>query len=289
MRSVIKGDPRMLTDQLSGFRAIVRSDNDHVFQVASDRYQPVQNLEIVNFFREFCEAGHATVETVGALRDGAVIWALARLNGGSSATLVGGDELRGYMMLATSHDGSLKTIGKPTQTRVVCGNTLAIALGEKSATYSLKHSSKFTDQQKDDAKRVMGMAIAQIAKTNELAAQLARVTVDHDGWMEFIGKLLGEENVLDAEANLSRLASDIQESTMTSPGSALVSARGTMWGLVNGVTHYVDHVGRSRSDSNRLFSAWFGDGERMKNSAVKVAMEMAGIQMTAGGDWKRFV
>lgn len=280
MRSAIQGDTRMLTEPLAGFRAIVRTDTDHVFQVASDRYQPVQNREIVDFFREFCEAGHATVETVGALRDGAVIWALAKLNGGSSATLAGGDELRGYMMLATSHDGSLKTIGKPTQTRVVCGNTLFIALGERSATYSLKHSSKFTEAQRDSAKRVMGMAIENIAAINELSAQLARVTIDHDGWMEFMGKLLGEDGVIDPKtADLSRLAADIQDATMTSPGSGLPSARGTMWGAVNGVTFYADHVARARSDSNRLFSAWFGEGERLKNSAVRIAAEMAGVSI----------
>jgi phage/plasmid-like protein (TIGR03299 family) len=268
----------MVTDPLAGFRAIVRSDNDHVFQVASDRYQPVQNQDVIEFFREFCEAGHATMETVGALRDGAVIWALAKLNGGSSMTLAGGDQLKGHMLLTTSHDGSLKTIGKPCQERVVCGNTLGFALNEKSATYSLKHSSKFTDEQKGEARRVMGMAIQSIAQLNDLSAELAKVTVDHQGWMEFIGRLLGEENVLDSKtAELSRVAAEIQDSTMTSPGSGLISARGTLWGVVNGVTHYVDHKARARSDSNRLFSAWFGDGERMKNTAVRIAADMAGV------------
>ncbi len=114
----------MLTSQLEDYRAIVRSDNDTVFQVASNRYKPVQNREIVDFFRDYCEAGHARMETVGALRNGAVVWALARLNGGSGTTLAGGDELRGYMLLATSNDGSMQTICQPTQTRVVCWNTL---------------------------------------------------------------------------------------------------------------------------------------------------------------------
>lgn len=271
----------MVTDPLSTFRAIVRSDNDKVFQVASDRYQPVQNQDVIEFFREFCEAGHATMETVGALRDGAVIWALAKLNGGSSATLPGGDVLKGHMLLTTSHDGSLKTIGKPTQTRVVCGNTLSLALGEKTSTYSLKHSSKFTDYQKDEARRVMGMAIQSIASLNELSMELARVTIDHQGWMDFMSKLLGEDAVLDPKtAELTRVAAEIQDSTMTSPGSGLLSARGTFWGVVNGVTHYVDHKARARSDSNRLFSAWFGDGERMKNTAVRIAAEMAGVSLT---------
>lgn len=266
----------MLTSQLEDFRAITRSDNDKVFQIASNRYHPVQNQEIVDFFREYCEAGHAVMETVGGLRDGAVVWALARLNGGSTANIAGVDELRGYMLLATSHDGSLRTIGKPTQVRVVCHNTLTAAFGEKSAnTFSMKHTRKFGAADKDEAQRVMGMASQQVAKTNELAAQLAAVTIDHDGWMEFMGKLLGEEGVLDVKtADLSRTAAAIQDATMSSPGSTLVTARGTLWGAVNGVTWYADHAAKTRSDSNRMFSAWFGPNEALKVKAMEVAREI---------------
>lgn len=270
---------RMVTAALDGYRAIVRSDNDFVFQVASSGYEPVQNAEIVDFFREYCEAGHATMETVGALKDGAVVWALARLNGGSTKTLQGVDELRGYMLLATSHDGSVRTTGKPTQVRVVCNNTLTAAFGEKSEhVFSMKHTRKFGAADRENAQKVMGMASAQVARTNDLAAELAAVTIDHDGWMTFIGKLLGEENVIDAKtADLSRVAAAIQDATIESPGSNLVTARGTLWGAVNGVTWYADRTARARSDSNRLFSSWFGPNESLKKSAMNVALEMAGI------------
>ena len=151
MRDAVGSQSHMLTSPLASFKAIVRSDTDHVFQVASDRYQPLQNAAVVAFFREYCEAGHAKMETVGGLRDGAVVWALARLNGGSTAVIgdassaLGGDELRGYMLLATSHDGSLRTIGKPTQVRVVCHNTLTAAIGTRDkGTFTMKHSAKFT-------------------------------------------------------------------------------------------------------------------------------------------------
>ena len=269
----------MLTAQLDGFRAIVRSDTNTVFQVASDRYQPVQNVAIVEFFREYCEAGHARMETIGGLRDGAVVWALARLNGGSTATLPGNDELRGYMLLATSHDGSLKTIGKPTQVRVVCHNTLTAALGEHRGqnVFAMRHVRKFDQSAKDDARRVMGMAIEQIQETNSVAAQLAAVTIDHAGWMEFMTKLMGESLLDPKTAELSRTAQAIQDATISSPGSAMVSARGTLWGAVNGVTWFADHAARSRSESNRLFSAWFGTNESLKVSAVQAAMELAGI------------
>lgn len=161
MRPSKHDEATYLTAPLANFRAITRSDNNTVFQIASDRYKPVQNAEIVDFFREYCEAGHATMETVGALRDGAVVWALARLNGGStlrmeaqknSQGLTQIDELRGYMLLATSHDGSIRTIGKPTQVRVVCHNTLTAAMhkGEKPY-FSMSHASKFDDAKKQEA------------------------------------------------------------------------------------------------------------------------------------------
>ncbi len=247
----------MLTSQLADFRAIVRSDNDTVFQIASDRYQPVQNEEIVDFFREYCEAGHARMETVGGLRNGAVVWALARLNGGSTLTIGGVDELRGYMLLATSHDGSLKTIGKPTQVRVVCHNTLTAAIGSHKGvnTFGMRHTRKFDNGMKDEAKRVMGMAIEQVAEVNDVAAQLAAVTIDHDGWMEFMGKLMGDGLLDPKTADLSKTATAIQDATISSPGSALATARGTLWGAVNGVTWFADHAAKSRSDSNRMFSA----------------------------------
>src|ERR1700677_1407236 len=162
----------MLTSELDSYRAIVREDTDQVFQVASNRYHPTQNAEIVDFFREYCEAGHAEIETVGGLRNGAVVWALAKLNGGSSTSLAGVDELRGYMLLATSHDGSLLTVGKPTQTRVVCWNTLSAALGirgkngrlgeKETREFRMKHTRKFGTEERKQAQEVMGMAIQQV-------------------------------------------------------------------------------------------------------------------------------
>src|SRR3569833_1378792 len=151
-------DPKvMLTEPLKGYRAIVRSDNDTVFQVATDSYNIEQNTEIVELFREYCEAGHARMETVGGLKNGAVIWALARLNSVTDANLQGVDELRGYVLFTTSHDGSVRTIAKPTQVRVVCWNTLSAALKGNPAL-AMKHSKKWTEATKQQAQQALGIA-----------------------------------------------------------------------------------------------------------------------------------
>lgn len=309
----------MLTAPLANFRAIVRQDNDQVFQVSTDRYEPVQNREIVEFFREYCEAGHATMETVGGLKGGAIVWALAKLNGGSDAILGGVDALKGYMLLATSHDGSLRTIGKPTNVRVVCWNTLSASLGisggrlgkQEIKEFRMKHTRKWSPEVAAEAKAIMGLAIEQVQASNALAGMLSKIKIDGKGKIKFLRTLLNLdkaeeqsvvveptedeiERVLNATAvasgsvygvndvsesdvkDLGRAGQGILEAVYTSPGSKLATADGTLWGLVNGVTYYADHV-RGRSQDTRLANAWFGAGDNLKTDAVKLAVQTAGI------------
>lgn len=307
------------TDHLKDYRAIRRADTGHVFQLASTRYNPIQNAEIVEFFSDYCAAGNATIETLGSLKDGAVVWCLARLKGASDATIDGVDELRGYMLLCTSHDGSVVLTGKPTQTRVVCWNTLSAALGYKyngktdreQKTFRMRHSRKFDSVAKCEAHEVMGMAIEKIAAVNALSAKLAQVHIDAEGRLEFIEKLIGSGSLLDTvidatptaangadalsmiigeteqrtrvltvterEERLSRVGKAVLDAILTSPGSEMSTAHNTLWGAVNGVTYFADHSSNARSDDNRTFSAWFGPGQTLKNNAVEIAVEMAGI------------
>lgn len=297
-----QGD-KCITDPLKAFRAIVRADTDRVFQVATDKYHPIQNEEIVDFFKEYCEAGHARLETVGALQGGCKVWALARLNGGSTADLGNGDELRGYMLLATSHDGSLRTIGKPTQVCVVCWNTLSAALGEKSTNeFRMKHTRKFTPQVAKEAQQIMGLAIQSIQATNEKAAQLAKVGIDDKGRVEFVKRLLSGETLLeqiaadaqpsdaallerivdnhaspkDVKDEMGRLGKAILAAMLNSPGSELPTRANTLWGAVNGVTYYSDHE-RGRGQDTRLANSWFGAGDHLKTAAMNTALEIAGL------------
>jgi phage/plasmid-like protein (TIGR03299 family) len=268
----------MLTEPLNNYRAIVRSDNDVVFQISTDSYNLVQNSEVIDVFREYCELGHASMETVGGLKNGAIVWALAKLNGGTKKTIQGVDELRGYLLFTTSHDGSVRTIGKATQVRVVCWNTLSAALKGGQA-FAMKHSKKWTDATKEQAKSQIGIAAEQIMQVNDAAEKLANVRIDHDDWLDFMGKLMGSDSVIDPKtAELTKLAEDIKQATISSPGSDLVTAKGTLWGAVNGVTYFTDHM-RGRTQDTRLTSAWFGDSDLLKRSAMNVALEMAGLTL----------
>lgn len=291
----------LVTASLNGFKAIVRSDNDFVFGIPTSRYNLVQNEEIVNLFKEYCEAGHARMETVGGLRNGAIVWALAKLNGGTSATLKGGDKMSGYILFSTSHDGTLSTVGKATSVRVVCHNTMSAAL-QGGVDFRMKHSSKWTPERANEAKEKLGMASEQIQAFHAAAEALSNVPVDRIGQIEFLSKLMGGKLLLkneeaepevpagDAllksisgiataspEDKLNRVGKSILEAMIESPGATLESAKGTMWGMVNGVSYYTDHLA-GRTQDSRLSNAWFGANENLKRNAMETALEMAGVR-----------
>ena len=292
----------LLTEQLTGYKAVVRSDNNQVFGVPTSHYQLVQNEEIINLFREYCEAGYAKMETMGALRNGAVVWALAKLNGGTSATLKGNDQMNGYILFSTSHDGTLSTVGKATSVRVVCHNTMTAALAG-GVDFKVKHSAKWTAEKATEAKEKLGMASEQIQKFHAAAEVLSNVKLDAQGRVEYLsrladGKLLLDQvvenstvstNMLDAaitatthkyanpEDCLNRVGKAILEAIISSPGSELESAKGTLWGAVNGVSYYTDHVA-GRTQDSRLNNAWFGPNNTLKQAAMQTALQMAGVR-----------
>lgn len=252
----------MLTSPLENFRAIVRADTNEVYQVATKRYQPLQNRQIVEFFMAYCEAGHATMETLGAIDGGAKIFCLAKLNSGTETyvgkvvgTLAGTDKLQGYMLLATSHDGSLQTVGKPTQVRVVCWNTLCGALnlagdgsrlGKKDANeFRMKHSRKWNAAVADEARKVMGMAIESVTHMNETAQTLAKVSIDEKGRMEFVKRLLGGESIL--EQVVVNTAGNTYSDAIAASGKGLLDA------VVQG--HSDAKVDEPEADLNRVGKA----------------------------------
>lgn len=108
-------------------KVLYRSDTKAPLSVVSARYHVVQPDEILEFYRDLTEIGGFQLETAGVLKEGRKLWALART--GQSGTLKGKDEVNGYLLLATACDGTLATTAQFTSIRVVCNNTLQIALG----------------------------------------------------------------------------------------------------------------------------------------------------------------
>jgi phage/plasmid-like protein (TIGR03299 family) len=255
-------------------KVLYRSDTQAPLSVVSARYQVVQPAEILEFYRDLTEVGGFQLVTAGVLKEGRKLWALART--GQSAMLKGRDEVNGYLLLATACDGSLATTAQFTSVRVVCNNTLQIALGNSASAIKVPHRSQFDAQA---VKRQLGIAVASwdafMARTKVLAERKVSDSVAE----AFLKRVLAypAANVADGEAlavNERAIKAIGQLYAGRGKGADLASASGTAWGLLNAVTEYVDHHRRARSDDHRRDAAWFGQGAAIKQKAWDEALRL---------------
>lgn len=255
-------------------KVLYRSDTKAPLSVVSQRYQVVQPREVLEFYRDLTEVSGYELETAGVLKGGRKFWALART--GQGTTLKGNDQVNGYLLLATSCDGTLATTATPTTVRVVCNNTLTIALDGSCKAIKVPHSTRFDPQA---VKKQLGIAVSQWDNFMHRMRMLSERKVQ---WHEAMGFFL---NVLcDANPNMPLPAVLPNERALRKVqclydgqgrGSTLESAQGTAWGLLNAVTEYVDHERRARSIEYRMDSAWFGQGAQLKQRALEAALQLA--------------
>jgi phage/plasmid-like protein (TIGR03299 family) len=293
--------------------AIVRATDGRVFQVASKDYVPAQNQRMLEDFRHCAEAGEMPIEAVGHAKGGAIVWALAKAP--DSFMLQGADRVDSYILFGNSHDGSISYKGTSTTVRPACENTLAMALRAVGGDhlFSFKHTAQLSDEGKMELRRRMkelmrehSNAMFQFADQASLLAESkirAQAQVRqyilqlvNPGLLNSIlektqamttasgGSLL--ESMVEAssassierelnDANLGRVGSKILDAIIDSPGSELPSAAGTWWGVLNGVTYYVDHVA-GKTDDTRLTASWFGQRANLKQNALELALQYAG-------------
>ncbi|KIF59401.1 DUF932 domain-containing protein [Pseudomonas fluorescens] len=255
-------------------KVLYRSDTKAPLSVVSQRYQVVQPREVLEFYRDLTEVSGFELETAGVLKGGRKFWALART--GQGTTLRGNDQVNGYLLLATSCDGTLATTATPTTVRVVCNNTLTIALDGSAKAIKVPHSTRFDPQA---VKKQLGIAVSQWDNFMHRMRMLSERKVQ---WHEATGFFM---NVLcDANPNMPLPAVLPNERALRKVqclyegqgrGSTLESAQGTAWGLLNAVTEYVDHERRARSIEYRMDSAWFGQGAQLKQRALEAALQLA--------------
>lgn len=255
-------------------KVLYRSDNGKPLSTVSQRYQVVQPAEILEFYRDLVQVGGYQLETAGVLKEGRKLWALART--GQSALLKGGDEVRGYLLLATACDGTLATTAQFTSIRVVCNNTLTIALGDSAGAVKVAHRSQFDPQA---VKRQLGIAVSSWDGFMARMKALADCKIKDDAVEAFLKRVLTYPVNPQADGSVTaindRALKTVQDLYVgRGKGSEMASASGTAWGLLNACTEYVDHHRRARSSDSRLDAAWFGAGAAIKQKALDEALKL---------------
>lgn len=281
-------------------RVLYRSDTHAPLSVVSQRYQEVQPKEILEFYRDLTEQSGFELETAGVLKGGRKFWALART--GQSAALKGRDVSNGFILLATACDGTLATTAQFTSIRVVCNNTLAIALrGQHSNAGVVKvpHSTKF-DAEK--IKQQLGISVRAWDEHMYEMKQLSQRKVTQQEAASYFDAVFNNTNLSIAEQDESIIQfyrnvarpqpthssradnkaepnGRAMSKVMTmfnghGRGAELASAKDTAYGLLCSITEFVDHERRAISTDHRMDSAWFGAGANLKQRGLEQALRL---------------
>lgn len=252
-------------------KVLFRSDTHAPLSVVSKRYQVVQPRDVLEFYRDLVAAGGFELETAGVLKGGRKLWALART--GQETLLKGNDKVSAYLLLATSCDGTLATTAQFTSVRVVCNNTLQLAVSDAAGAVKVPHSTQFDPVQVKDA---LGLGLSAWDTFIGNIRKLAEQPVNKFDAMNYLVNVLGDPTVPLADQPNQKAIQSVQNLFLGgAKGSDLASAKGTAWGLVNGVTEFVDQHRRARNQDYRLDSAWFGQGAEIKRRAFTEAMKLA--------------
>jgi len=254
-------------------KVLFRSDRKSVLGVVSDQYRTVQPETILNFYDNVAKSNGFKMDTMGSLSGGKRIWALAQV--GEWFSIKGNDTVLPYLMLATSYDKTMATRAMFTTVRVVCNNTLQLAVNADRGGMSISHSAMF------DTNKValdLGLVYEDISDMQDKIQLLSDIIVTPKQATEILSlSLFGVSG--DAKEYLSTRSKNLLNNVVSlfngnGIGSNLRAAENTAWGVVNAATQYIDHS-QGNSASSRLNSSWFGTGATVKQKVWTEALRLA--------------
>jgi phage/plasmid-like protein (TIGR03299 family) len=214
------------------------------------------------------------------LGKGERVWGLADLN--QSMHIGGDDKVDVYLLFSTSHDGSLSYNFRIVTIRVVCENTLGMALGANTrASFTVRHTAN-ADQRITDAHKVLANLGTDITRMEDKLNFLAQRKMTREAMTTIMDRLFPKtekekdgEIVLESSTRRENLIAEVLKTYEMNDGNAFPEQRGTAWNLLNAVTAWTDHQRSAKDDGKRAEAAMFGTGDILKSKAFEVIMEQS--------------
>ncbi len=251
--------------------ALIRSSDNSVLDVVGTGWNPVQNSEAFEFFHDYVMAGDMEMHTAGSLKDGQMVWALAKTK--ESFELFNGDQTDNYFLFTNPHQFGKSINIRMTPIRVVCNNTLTLSLSQSTDKMVTVNHRKAFDP--DMVKEQMGIAKEKMEQYKSMAAFLGGKRATGDNVIQYFNEVFGapakekEDGVLPFTSRNAKIA---MENLNTQPGANF--AEGSWWQAFNSVTYMTDHL-QGREGDSRLQSAWYGRNRKVKLNALDKALEYA--------------
>ena len=246
-----------------GWVANVRSSDDSVLGIVTGKYKILQNKEAFDFTDSLI-GGEVKYETAGSLFNGKKIWLLARL----PSIKVAGDDVDNYVCFTNSHDGKASVKACITPVRVVCNNTLNMALGSAKRSFSVRHFAKVADKVQE-AREILNLSEVYFQNLAKTADDMANVTVSTEYFDKLMEKLFPiKEDASDATKKHAEMAREQFQICYLAPDIA--KFYGTAWGIINATSDFVGHATPARNTSTYEERRWdkIMDGHPIFDSVV---------------------
>lgn len=231
-------------NEIPGYVANTRDSDNSVLGIVTDRYKVVQNSEAFEFTDSLLDEG-ITYETAGSLRDGKTIWLLAKM----PEQKILDDKFDPYICFMNTHDGTGAIKVCMTPIRVVCNNTLNLAINSATRSWSTKHIGNIQEKL-EEAKHTLGLATTYMSALDVEADILANTKVSDT---EFEAMFDGMFPV-DYKNDSSRKINNINELKLNLfkcyAQPDIAKFHGTGWGIINAATDLVAHTAPARLSVN---------------------------------------
>lgn len=281
------GDRDSTPALVDGWKVLRRSDTRKTLHVCRESYTPVQNSEAFQWFDPIIADGDVEISAAVSLQEGKRIAITAKIKDGIE-DVVKNDPIEAFLLMFNSHDGSLSLGVKFTNVRVVCANTLAMALRGEKQTFSenmtwngktarIRHTKSIHENMNavrdaiDIQKRAFRYSIEEYRAMSKV--DLSSAAFDRYLATVFSKQLEGDRKVQDL-----RQYEQLVQNFETGIGMDIKGARGTLWGAYNAVTEWTTHQ-RSTTDDleatrDRLNSLWFGSSAQINETAHSAALTL---------------
>jgi phage/plasmid-like protein (TIGR03299 family) len=249
--------------------ALVRLSDNSILDVVGTDWNIVQNIEAFEFFNDFIKSGGMKMNTAGSLKQGKIVWALAKINESFEASP--GDKIDSYLLFTNYHMFGHAIDVRFTPIRVVCNNTLTFALSSKEdSMVKVNHRHKFNAE---EVKEILGLASNKLEQYKKTANLLTSKQYNLTNVVKYFEDLFPVVSTKDeTPTKMSRNFVKVLDILDTQPGKEF--AKNSWWNAFNAVTYFTDHVSNNTTD-RRLTSAWYGVNRNLKIKAMEKATEYA--------------
>jgi len=276
--TVVPKDVFILIDgkevRFEGKRALVRDTDNQQLAIVSNVYRIIQNTEAFKFFDPAIENGMAHYETAGSLRHGQIIWVLADMK--QTSEIQHGDPVKRYLLLTNNHGDHRACRILTTTVRVVCMNTLRMALlggAEGTAGHVVRHQGNVTEQLVN-IQNMLGLAQLQMEADDLVFKKMSTLELNSEMINDFLDALYPRADHMEAmRQSVERHRQHIM--ALTTSGTGANIGRPSLWTLYNAATEHIDYYAGGRA-RDRVQYALNGGGNDLRNRAFATAAQLAG-------------